>query len=97
MIWKTRGARQGGYVDRSDWITRAWLLIRKVISQDGQPTVNDVRVARILLHYSGRFRNAPNHLIKMIEEVVIDGTHLAPLCPHCAGKEEAGLGPQQPL
>ena len=91
-VWISRGKYP--HQSRQDWITRSWLLLRKVINQDGQPTANDVRVAKILLHHSPRVARCPEHLKKMLEEVIINGP--TQLCAFCqASQEEAELGSRE--
>ena len=91
-MWISRHAKYP-HVTRKDWITRSWLLIRKVINQDGVPYANDVRVAEVLLYHSGRVRQCPDHLKVMLEEVIINGPS-SPVCPcsRCTATEEAKLG-----
>lgn len=93
-FWISRGRYP--YMNRQDWITRAWLLIRKVTSQDGTPTINDVRVAKILLHHGQRGRTAmPVHLTLMLEEVIINGPTTPYSCPHCGTPAEKDLGTER--
>jgi hypothetical protein len=88
-MWISKGKYP--YQSRSDWITRSWLLIRKVINQDGQPTMNDVRVAKILLHHVPRVARCPKHLQVMLEEVIINAPPNQ-LCAFCAAEAQARVG-----
>ena len=92
-MWISRGRYP--HMSRKDWITRSWLLIRKVINQDGVPYRNDVRVAEVLLYHSGQMpRNAPKHLMVMLEEVIINGPSSPTCpCPRCTAPQEE-LGAQ---
>jgi hypothetical protein len=88
MFWISKRAKYP-YMNRQDWITRSWLLVRKVTNQDGVPTMNDVRVAKILLHHGARLgAKCPNHLRLMIEEVIINGPTTPYSCPHCGTPKE---------
>lgn len=94
-VWISKGKYL--YQNRADWITRAWLLIRKVINQSNEPTANDVRTARILIRVAAVLRpprrTAPQHLLGMLEEVIINGLFLfMQPCLFCLVEAEEGVG-----
>ena len=90
LVWIFKGARYP-HISRSEWITRTWLLIRKVINQNNTPTWNDVRVAKVLINFAPRISRPPAHLLEMLEEVIINGP-TSTACPHCAAAAQEDLG-----
>ena len=93
MLWK--GSSRYPHMKRSDWISRTWLVVRKVISQDMNVHASDLRMAEVLISPRFRPRNAPIHLVQYLEELIQIGQASQAFqctCERCATEE--GMGPR---
>lgn len=89
MTWINRRGKYP-FVDPQVWVTRYWLLRRKITKQAGFATPCDRRVAAELLAFAeGRGRcGAPKHLVTDLREAVLNGPDPNPYSPEA----EEGLG-----
>lgn len=86
-FWVNRKGRYP-YTNRDTWITRAWLLIRKVDRQAGVSSYSDRRVAVELLRLAPA--GTPGHLMTMIEEVINGSAEERPYAGDARPEEGVG-------
>jgi hypothetical protein len=95
-----KGSSRYPHMKRSDWISRTWLVVRKVIAQDMNVHASDLRMAEVLISPRFRPRNAPIHLVQYLEELIQIGQATQAFqcqCAHCNATEEGlGEGPGGP-
>ena len=90
-MWVNRKGRYP-YVSRETWVTRAWLLIRKVDRQRGVSSYSDRRVAVELLALAPTGRHGvPKHLVSYLQEVLCGSAEEVPYRPAGDAAEE-GMG-----
>lgn len=81
------------FVDPSVWVTRYWLLRRKINSQAGFVTPSDRRVAAELLAFAERRHGrcgAPKHLVVDLLEAVLHGPDPNPYYSDATSEEDLG-------